>query len=58
VRRFELHDACTRGSEATMSATIMTVAKLAAIKAVKRQMQAKGLKPTHIERQAIMSLSA
>ena len=38
-----------------MSATIMTVAKLAAIKAVKRQMQAQGLKLAHIERQTIMS---
>jgi len=38
-----------------MSSTIMTVAKLAAIKAVKRHMQAQGLKTAHIERQAIMS---
>ena len=38
-----------------MSATVMTVARLIAIKAVKRNMQAQGLKLAHIERQIIVS---
>jgi hypothetical protein len=38
-----------------MSATIITVAKLAAIKAVKRDMQARGLKSAHVERRVIVS---
>ena len=38
-----------------MSATVMTVARLIAIKAVKRNMQAQGLKLAHVERQIIVS---
>jgi hypothetical protein len=38
-----------------MNATIITVAKLAAIKVVKRGMQARGLKVAHIERSLIVS---
>jgi hypothetical protein len=38
-----------------MNATIMTIARLAAIKAVKRNMQAQGLKVAHIERHVIIS---
>ena len=38
-----------------MSATVMTVARLIAIKAVKRNMQAQGLKLAHVERQVIVS---
>jgi hypothetical protein len=36
-----------------MSAMIMTLAKFAAIKAVKRDMQAHGLKPTRIKQRVI-----
>jgi len=36
-----------------MSATIMTLAKLAAIRAVERDMRAQGLKVAHIERKII-----
>ena len=38
-----------------MSATVMSVARLIAIKAIKRSMQAQGLKLAHIERQIIVS---
>ena len=38
-----------------MSATVMTMARLIAIKAVKRNMQAQGLKLAHVERQIIVS---
>jgi hypothetical protein len=38
-----------------MSATIITLAKLAAIKAVKRDVQARGPRPVHVERQVIVS---
>ena len=38
-----------------MSATVMAVARLAAIKAVKRDMQARGLKSAHVECRAIVS---
>ena len=38
-----------------MSATVMTVARLIAIKAIKRNMQAQGLKLAHVERQIIVS---
>ena len=38
-----------------MSATIITVAKLAAIKTVKRDMHARGLRTAHVERQVIVS---
>jgi len=40
-----------------MNATIMTTAKLAAIKAIKRDLQAQGLKPVHIERHIIVSVA-
>jgi hypothetical protein len=36
-----------------MHATIITLARLAAVKAVKRAMQAQGLKPAHVERRII-----
>ena len=38
-----------------MSATVMSVARLIAIKAIKRSMQAQGLKLAHVERQIIVS---
>lgn len=38
-----------------MSATIMTLAKLAAINAVKRNMQAQGLKVSHVERRVVVA---
>lgn len=38
-----------------MSAVIMTVARLAAIKVLKRNMQAQGLKVAHIERHVVVS---
>lgn len=41
-----------------MSATVMAVARLAAIKTVKRAMQAQGLKPAYVERQVIVSAAA
>ena len=41
-----------------MSAVVMTVAKLAAIKAIKCEMQAHGLKPAHIERSIIVSAAS
>jgi hypothetical protein len=40
-----------------MSATVMVV-RLAAIKAVKRDMQAQGLRPAHVEQQVIVSAAA
>ena len=41
-----------------MSATVMTMAQLIAIKAVKRNMQAQGLKLAHVERLIIISAAA
>lgn len=41
-----------------MSATVMTMARLIAIKAVKRNMQAQGLKLAHVERLIIVSAAA
>jgi hypothetical protein len=38
-----------------MTAATMTIAKLAAIKAVKREAQARGLKVAHIERRVIIA---
>lgn len=38
-----------------MNAVVMTVARLAAIHAVKRNMQAQGLKVAHIERHVVVS---
>ena len=38
-----------------MSAVIMILAQQAAIKAVKREFQAQGLKPTHIEHKTIVA---
>jgi len=38
-----------------MNATIITLAKLAAIKAVKRDIQAQGGKPAYIERQIMVA---
>ena len=38
-----------------MNAVIMTVARQAAIKAIKQSIQAQGGKPVHIERQIIVS---
>jgi hypothetical protein len=38
-----------------MHLVIITLARLAAIKAVKRDMQARGLKPTYIERKVIVA---
>ena len=40
-----------------MNAVVMTVARLAAINAVKRNMQAQGLKVAHIERCIIVSVA-
>jgi hypothetical protein len=38
-----------------MNATIMTVAKLAAIKAAKRDIQAQGDKPAYVERRIMVA---
>ena len=40
-----------------MNAVVMTVARLAAINAVKRNMQAEGLKVAHVERRIIVSVA-
>lgn len=40
-----------------MSALVVTIAKLAAINAVKRNMQAQGLKVAHVERRIIVSVA-
>jgi hypothetical protein len=54
MRWFELHAAAKGALHRLMNATIMTVAWLIAIKAVKRNMQAKGLKLAHVEQQMIV----
>jgi hypothetical protein len=42
----------------SMNATIMTLARLAATKAVKRELQAQGLKPVHIPRSIITTAAS
>jgi hypothetical protein len=55
IRGFELHSATKGALHGVMNATIVTVARLMAIKAIKRNMQAQGLKLAHVEQHMIVS---